>query len=599
MASEQKQSADTDIAVHHHEHPNFHGPTEDKLDPHIRDDHGDPHRAALEDIDASTTVTKSTYAAVFFLGFTFQPSLSFAFYCALPLIVPMSEALQGNTNHSNWIASGWSLAGSVAFAIAGQLSDYFGRRYILMFGQVLLIIGHIIAATANNLNQAIAGMVIIGFGTGSTFVLYPGISELLPNRYRSIGLAWTELNLLPFATFGPLIARTLTANASWRWVYILGAITGVISVVGTAVFYHPPSHPLIEISRRQLIAEVDYLGIVLYSVGIALFLIGLNWGGLDYPWVSAAVLVPLILGILIFASAFVWDFSGRPKRPLFPARLIKRYREYLSLLIFIFVVGMVYFSMGTLLPQQIAYMYTSDPIKAGLYNIPGGFAGAGGGVFLGGLIAKMKRVQWQLFTGVVLQTVCVALYGILTPDRLAAAIVLQFFANLPFAWITLACYIIAGLNVPQRDLGLALGLVGTFRFLGGAVGTTIFASILANRAATTTVQRTIEAVLPLGFPRDQVPALMAAVASGKASLLSNYSATIIKAAQVALQWGYSDAFRVMWLATIPFGVIASCIALWVPDVSPYFTQHTAVTLEKNRLGEAQQSEEEKVVSEEA
>ena len=31
----------------------------------------------------------------------------------------------------------------------------------------------------------------------------------------------------------------------------------------------------------------------------------------------------------------------------------------------------------------------------------------------------------------------------------------------------------ASLNVPQRDLGLALGLVGTFRFLGGAIGTTV------------------------------------------------------------------------------------------------------------------------------
>lgn len=69
---------------------------EDKLDPHIRDDHGDPHRAALEDLDPTTTVTTSTYAAVFFLGFTFQPSLSFAMYCAFPLTVNApSERLNG------------------------------------------------------------------------------------------------------------------------------------------------------------------------------------------------------------------------------------------------------------------------------------------------------------------------------------------------------------------------------------------------------------------------------------------------------------------------------------------------------------------------
>jgi len=145
--------------------------------------------------------------------------------------------------------------------------------------------------------------------------LYPGISELLPNKYRSIGLAWTELNILPFATFGPLIARTLTENASWRWVYILGAITGVISIVGTAIFYHPPSHPLIAVTRRQLLSKVDYLGILLYSAGITLFLIGSNWGGLDYPCSSVAVLVPLMAGFGVFVSAFFWDFSGRPNSP--------------------------------------------------------------------------------------------------------------------------------------------------------------------------------------------------------------------------------------------------------------------------------------------
>ena len=125
------------------------------------------------------------------------------------------------------MASGWPLAGSIAFAIAGQTSDYFGHRYILLFGQALLILGHIIGCTANSVNQGIAAMVILGFGIvpipslsyvqpqeafGIKLALdvnmicrdgvmamrtkcqiidlfrYPGIPELLPNKYRSIGL---------------------------------------------------------------------------------------------------------------------------------------------------------------------------------------------------------------------------------------------------------------------------------------------------------------------------------------------------------------------------------------------------------------------------
>ena len=140
------------------------------LDTHIRDDHGDPHRAALEDIDPDAKVTISTWAAVFFLGFTFQPSLSFTILTVFPILVPIALELQGTTTNVNWMASGWSLSGSISFAIAGQLSDYFGRKHILMFGQGLLIVGHIVGATARTVNQGIAAMVILGAGTGTTFV---------------------------------------------------------------------------------------------------------------------------------------------------------------------------------------------------------------------------------------------------------------------------------------------------------------------------------------------------------------------------------------------------------------------------------------------
>lgn len=114
----------------------------ERLDSHIRAVHNDLRRAALENVDPDQKVTKSRWAALFFLGFTFQPSLSFTILMAFPIMVPIAIDLQGTTLNVNWMASGWSLAGSIA--IAGQTSDYFGRRYILLFGQALLVIGHII-----------------------------------------------------------------------------------------------------------------------------------------------------------------------------------------------------------------------------------------------------------------------------------------------------------------------------------------------------------------------------------------------------------------------------------------------------------------------
>ena len=224
-------------------------------------------------------------------------------------------------------------------------------------------------------------------------------------------------------------------------------------------------------------------------------------------------------------------------------------------------------------------------MTAGLYNIPGGFGGAGGGVILGALIARLNHVQWQLFVGIACQTLFNPLFALITPDTIPMALVFQCLANLPFAWITLACYVTASLHVPQRDLGLALGLIGTFRFLGGAIGTTVFTTILNNKSAISIPRRVGAALAPLNYPPTQYSALVAAIGAGTTTdTLPNTPANVIAAASRAIQWGYSDAFRITWLAWIPFGVIACVLAIFVQDPSPYFTKHTSVTLEKERLG---------------
>ncbi|KAL2833829.1 fungal trichothecene efflux pump [Aspergillus cavernicola] len=536
--------------------------------------------------DTPISITPSTWAAVFFLGFTFQPALTFTVLFVFPVITPISMELQGSTDNSNWMASGWSLGGSIGFALAGQLSDQFGRRWVLLGGQALLIIGYVIGATARDLNQCIAAMAICGFGTGTTFVVYPGISEILPNKYRAYGLAWSEFNLLPFTTLGPLLARKLVDNASWRWIFILGAITGAICIVGTAIFYHPPTRPIRILTRRRILLQLDYPGIFLYISGLTLFLLGLGWGGTGYQWTSVKVLAPMCVGAGLFMGAFFWDFSGRAKRPLFPHWLFSRFRDYTLLLLIIFITGVVYFTLTALMPQQISYTLTADSTMAGVYNIPGGCGGAAGGVLLGGLISKIKYVHYQLAAGVACQTVFTALQATCHPGEVSKLLIFQFFANLPFAWITLACYITASLHVPHKDLGLALGLIGTFRFLGSAVGTTVFSQILNNKAVDEVAGRVAHAVRPFGYSVVEVPALIEAISASNpaAPALLNISPQALDEAVNAYRQGWSSAFQITWLATIPFGFIACVLAFCVRDPSPYFTNHTAVRLDRDNRG---------------
>ena len=199
-----------------------------------------------------------------------------------------------------------------------------------------------------------------------------GISEILPNKYRGIGLAWTEFNLATWSIPGTLLANAMISHATWRIMFYIAIGYGAFSMIGTFFVYFPPSHPRPDGKTKwQEFKELDFIGAILFIAGLAVFLYGLNSGGNTYPWAAAGTLAPLILGLAVFISAFVYDFMV-PKDPLFPWYLFKAFRDFSALIVLVFVAGMVFFAASALNAQTILYLHTADPIKIGLYSIPSG-----------------------------------------------------------------------------------------------------------------------------------------------------------------------------------------------------------------------------------
>lgn len=183
----------------------------------------------------------------------------------------------------------------------------------------------------------------------------------------------------------------------------------------------------------------------------------------------------------------------------------------------------------------------------------------------------------------------------------------QFLAMFPFGWITLNCYTTASLHVPQRDLGVAIGLIGTFRSLGGAVGSVLFSSIFAQTAEKSIASRIGQVAGTANVNSTSIPSLIAAArltilgVPGEAAKFPNVSSTTFEEMVRAARYGYAYGFRITWLASIPFGVIAVICAISVRDPSRYFTNHVEVHLEreigKGSKGKRQSGKEEAKVEE--
>lgn len=57
----------------------------------------------------------------------------------------------------------------------------------------------------------------------------------------------------------------------------------------------------------QKLAKLDWLGNLLFVTSSTIIILGLTWGGDAYAWNSAAVLVPLIIGVLMMALFFYYE----------------------------------------------------------------------------------------------------------------------------------------------------------------------------------------------------------------------------------------------------------------------------------------------------
>lgn len=62
-------------------------------------------------------------------------------------------------------------------------------------------------------------------------------------------------------------------------------------------------------------------GNLIVITGTTLAIVGLTFAGVQHPWNSAAVLVPLIVGLLTIAG-FIWYEAKIPVKPTIPWEII-------------------------------------------------------------------------------------------------------------------------------------------------------------------------------------------------------------------------------------------------------------------------------------
>lgn len=103
---------------------------------------------------------------------------------------------------------------------------------------------------------------------------------------------------------GPLIGGGSISATTWRWIFWMNPILSVPTYASVVFWIHLKSPPELS-SWKKKVALLDLPAFTISLASIICLLLALQWGGTQYPWRNARIIVLFILfGILtgLFAA---------------------------------------------------------------------------------------------------------------------------------------------------------------------------------------------------------------------------------------------------------------------------------------------------------
>ncbi|KAF3400211.1 hypothetical protein F1880_008032 [Penicillium rolfsii] len=492
----------------------------------------------------------------------------------------------GGADRWIWFVLGNLLALAGICPFVGSLSDLIGRRYVAILGASLICLGMIVSSTANTMNTFIAGMAIAGAGAGvNELTALAATSEMAPTRKRGVYVAVLIFTILPFCP-SVLWAQLIAAHSNWRYV---GAFCGAWNGFGlliTVLFYKPPPRVnSLGLSRREIISRIDFIGGFLSISGLVLFTAGMQWGGYMYPWSSAHVLVPLILGFLLLVIFAFWEIYGA-KYPIFPTRLKQEPRTLGLTLVITFISGANFFSVLMFWPTESFNVYGHDPVGVGVRSLPIGFGILAGACIVLVLLSVFRGHNKELLiiSSILMTAGCGAL-AIGRVDNMHQLWGILILAGLGIGGIVVPASIITTIICPDDLIATISALTLSIRVVGGSVGYTIYYNVFISKFVPA-AKYYIGGVMVTKLNITSVEAISEVIELTGASLLTEIqqipgiagNETAYEMVVGAGQIAYAEAYKWVYYVSIAFGIVSILASCFLGDITKYMDDHVAVVM---------------------
>ena len=449
----------------------------------------------------------------------------------------MQGTLSASQDQIAWVLTAYIVAAAIATPLTGWLVDRFGQKQILLAAIGGFTVASVLCGMANSLAEIVAARLLQGvFGAALVPLSQVVLLDINPPEKQGSAMAIWGVGVMVGPILGPTLGGWLTQSYSWRWVFFINVPIGLFASYGVWRYIRPAPA-----TRRM---RFDMFGFATLSLAIGALQLLLDRGQQN-DWFSSTESWIEMIALVVMATYFVAHTILTPAEKSFVDFRLFKDQNFVSGVLFIFIVGLVLYATRALIPTMLESLLDYPVATTGLVTAPSGAGTMIAMLIAGRLIGKVD-LRPMLFLGFTITAVSLwqmAHYSLdLSQGDIIWPGVIQGI-GLGLVFVPLSAATFATLSPSMRAQGTAL--FSLVRNIGSSIGISLVQTLLVRN--TVIAHASLAAHVTYSNPAWQNPAVARAYDLGTLGGAAFLDASIT---QQAAMIAYIDDFWLMLFLTL-------------------------------------------------
>ena len=449
----------------------------------------------------------------------------------------MQGTLSASQDQIAWVLTAYIVAAAIATPLTGWLCDRFGQKNVFLVSIAGFTLASVLCGISNSLAQIVAARLLQGvFGAALVPLSQVVLLDINPKEKQGSAMAIWGVGVMVGPILGPTLGGWLTDSYNWRWVFFINVPVGLLA--GYGVWRYIRRVP----GAKRM--SFDTFGFATLSLAIGALQLLLDrgqqndWFGSAETWIEAITLV-------VMTTYFAAHSLMTPADKSFVDFRLFKNQNFVTGMLFIFIVGLVLYATRALLPTLLETLLNYPVATTGLVTAPSGAGTMITMLIVGRLIGKVD-LRLMLFLGFTVTAFSLwqmahYSFDLSQGDVIWPGVIQGVGMGLVFVPLSAATF--ATLNPEMRAQGTAL--FSLVRNIGSSIGISLVQTLLVRN--TVIAHASLVERVTIASPAWNNPAIAKAYDMSTLSGAAFLDSTVT---QQAAMIAYIDDFWLMLFLTL-------------------------------------------------